>query len=199
MEEKNFSKKKYIIQMIVLVVGLILVSAGISYAAYTWTFNGSLTNSISTESVELKFLESNTDIINITNALPMTDDEGKYEPSFDFSVTSTTKRNSNINYTLTIQKLSLDSGYTALADNKMKVYLEDYEGNVLVQPTLVSALTNYQLYSSSHAHSTSSQTVQSKFKLRVWIDESMSTAAQSWTSSTKLQYKFKINVTSNEV
>jgi len=128
----------------------------------------------------------------------MYDDEGIYEPSFDFAVTSNTTRNVNINYTLTISKLSLDTGYTALQDNQMKVYLTDYDGNVLVQPTLISSLTNYQLYSSSHAHSASNTIVQSKFRLRVWIDQSLMTAAQSWTTSTKLQYKFKINILSSE-
>ena len=187
MEENQINNKRNILKMSLLIVGLLVLIGGISYAAYTWTFNGTLTNNISTSSIELKFLESNTEIINITNALPMYDDEGIYEPSFDFAVTSNTTRNVNINYTLTISKLSLDTGYTALQDNQMKVYLTDYDGNVLVQPTLISSLTNYQLYSSSHAHSTSNTIVQT-----------LMTAAQSWTTSTKLQYKFKINISSSE-
>ena len=198
MEENQINNKRNILKMSLLIVGLLVLIGGISYAAYTWTFNGTLTNNISTSSIELKFLESNTEIINITNALPMYDDEGIYEPSFDFAVTSNTTRNVNINYTLTISKLSLDTGYTALQDNQMKVYLTDYDGNVLVQPTLISSLTNYQLYYSSHAHSTSNTIVQSKLRLRVWIDQSLMTAAQSWTTSTKLQYKFKINISSSE-
>ena len=197
MEEKKINNKKYIIQMIVLIVGLALLIGGISYATFSWVFSGTLTNTITTTPVELKFLESNTEVISISNALPMSDAEGKLEDSFDFSVTSTTTRSSNINYTLTIQKLTLDTGYSALADNQMKVYLEDYSGTQLVAPTLISNLTSYQLYSGTHNH-TSTETVQSKFKLRVWIDESVSSAAQNWTTSTKLQYKFKINISSSE-
>jgi len=198
MEENQINNKRNILKMSLLIVGLLVLIGGISYAAYTWTFNGTLTNNISTSSIELKFLESNTEIINITNALPMYDDEGIYEPSFDFAVTSNTTRNVNINYTLTISKLSLDTGYTALQDNQMKVYLTDYDNNQIVAPTLISDLNSYKLYTGIQTHNSSNETVQHKFKLRVWIDESLMDAAKNWTTSTKLQYKFKIGITSSE-
>ena len=162
MEETNI-KKKNILKMSLLIVGLLILIGGTSYAAYNWVFTGSLANTISTTGIELKFLESNTEIINITNALPMYDDEGINEPSFDFAVTSKTTRDVKIKYTLNIEKLSLDSGYTALNDNQIKVYLTDYDNNQIVAPTLISDLNNYKLYTGIHTHNSSNETVQHKF------------------------------------
>lgn len=198
MKEIKLNNKKNVLRMCLLIVGLIVLITGTSLAAYNWVFTGGTANTISTTGIELKFLESNTEIINITNALPMYDDEGINEPSFDFAVTSKTTRDVKIKYTLNIEKLSLDSGYTALTDNQIKVYLTDYDNNQVVAPTLISNLNSYKLYTGIHTHNSTNETVQDKYKLRVWIDESLMDAAKNWTTSTKLQYKFKIGISSGE-
>jgi hypothetical protein len=220
---------------IILIITLVLTIIGISYAAYTFVFTGG-TNTLSTSDISLEFLESNSNIINITNALPMGCMEGKQQPqTFDFAVTSKTTRNVNIKYTLSIQKLSVDSGYTAFNDDQIALYLTDYtgtnellpsnyrcsiilpgEGNKVSNPvdeykdikpmllantdtghiSLVSQLNNYKLYTGTHTHDATHQTVQDKFKLRVWIAPDVD--ASSWNASTKLQYKFKIGLSSEE-
>ena len=81
-------------------------------------------------------------------------------------------------------------------DSDIKVYLEDYEGNQLVGPTLISDLNNYVLYRSTHSHNGNSD-VQEKFKLRVWIDETKTEDARNWDMDTKLQYKFRLNAGSD--
>lgn len=197
--ENQLDNKQLIIRVALLIIMLLLVITGTSLAAYTWRYNGTTANRISTVDISMDYLESNSEIINITNALPMYDEEGIYQnDTFDFAVTSKTTRNTTINYTLTIEKLTADTGYTSLNDSDIKVYLEDYEGNVLVQPTLISALSNYVLYTGSHAHSSSTESVQTKFKLRAWIDESKINAAKNWDTTTQIQYKFKINVSGTE-
>lgn len=201
MEEFNekMNNRNRMIRVLLSVVILFLLITGISFAAYTWRFNGTLTNQISTTGIQLDFLESQENVINITNALPMTDEEGKYQhETFDFAVTTKTKSNTSIAYTLSIGKLAADTGYTLLNDSDIKVYLEDYEGNVVVAPTLVSNLTSYKLYTGTHVHSNSAETVQSKFKLRAWIDDAKTNSAKNWTADTKLQYKFKINLNASE-
>lgn len=201
MEENNnqLDNKKYLIRVALLVIMLLLLITGTSLAAYTWTYNSTNKNRISTTEISLDFLESNDEIINITNALPLTDEEGKYQNEyFDFVVNTKSSTATTINYTLKIEKLSADSGYTLLNDNNIKVYLEDYDRNVLVQPTLISSLTNYVLYTSSHVHTASTETLQSKFRLRAWIDSSKTNEAKNWNESTKMQYKFKLNVSGTE-
>lgn len=195
----NLDKRKMIIRVALLIIMLILVITGTSLAAYTWVYNGTTPNTINTVEVSMDLLESTEEIISITNALPMTDQDGIYQnDKFDFAVNTKTTRTTTINYSITIEKLTADTGYTLLNDSDIKVYLEDYEGNVLVQPTLISSLTNYVLYTGTHTHDVSHETIQSKFRLRAWIDSSKESEAQNWDSTTKKQYKFKINVSGTE-
>ena len=197
-KKENKKSKKLNIIIIVLIL-LIVIAIGTSYAQWNYNFIGQLTNSISTEDIKLEFLESQDNVINITNALPLSDEEGKKEETFDFAVTSKTKKEIVLGYTLSIQKLEADTGYTFLNDEDIKIYLEDFQGNALLEPTKVSSLDNYKFYSNLHEHSTSNETLQDKYKLRVWIDESKENDAKNWNTSTKLQYKFKVNVASEEV
>ena len=197
--ESQLDNKKLIVRVALLIIMLLLLIMGTSLAVFTWQYNGTTANRISTVDISMDYLESNSEIINITNALPMSDEEGIYQnDTFDFAVNSNTTRNTTINYTLTIEKLTADTGYTLLNDSDIKVYLEDYEGNQLVAPTLISSLTNYVLYTGSHVHSSSAESAQTKFKLRAWIDESKTPAAQNWNTNTQIQYKFKINVSGTE-
>ncbi len=197
--ESQLDNKKLIVRVALLIIMLLLLIMGTSLAVFTWQYNGTTANRISTVDISMDYLESNSEIINITNALPMSDEEGIYQnDTFDFAVNSNTTRNTTINYTLTIEKLTADTGYTQLNDSDIKVYLEDYEGNQLVAPTLISSLTNYVLYTGSHVHSSSAESAQTKFKLRAWIDESKTPAAQNWNTNTQIQYKFKINVSGTE-
>ena len=193
------NKKSKRLNIIIIALVLLILGIGVSYAQWNYNFIGSLTNSISTESVELEFLESKNNIVDLTNALPKTDEEGKYTNTFNFAVTSKTKKNTDIGYTLSIEKLEADTGYTFLEDSDIKIYLEDYEGNVLLEPTKVSELDNYKFYSNIHEHSTTNEEIQDMYKLRVWVDESKTEEAKNWDTSTKIQYKFKVKVTSEEV
>ena len=196
-EMNNKENKKKLLLTISLVLILIIAVVGISYAAWNYVFNGTLTNTISTPEVSIELLESNDNIINITNALPMSDNQGKAQTQvFDFVVTSKTTRDMDIDYTINIEKLSVDSGYTTLSDNQIKVYLTDNNNTQKVAPTLISNLSNYKLYKGTHSHDSTHNKVQDKFKLRVWIDQDVD--ASSWNASTKLQYKFKIGVNGEE-
>ena len=194
-KQKNNNKKTLIVSIIGVLV-LIIAVAGISFAAWNYVFNGSLTNTLSTADISLELLESDDNIISITNALPMSDNEGKLEQAFDFVVTSKTTRDIDIDYTINIEKLSVDNGYTSLNDNQIKVYLTDNNNTQKLAPTLISNLSNYKLYKGTHSHDATHNKVQDKFKLRVWIDQNVD--ASSWNENTKLQYKFKIGISSSE-
>ena len=196
-EIKQKSNKKQLILTVLGVLALVIAVAGVSFAAWNYVFNGTLVNTISTNDISLDLLESDDEIINITNALPMSDNEGKAgTETFDFAVTSKTVKDIDIEYNINIEKLSVDTGYTSLSDNQIKVYLADYSNTQKVAPTLVSNLTNYKLYTGKHSHDSTHETVQDKFKLRAWIDGSVD--ASNWNAETKLQYKFKIGLTSTE-
>ena len=51
-------------------------------------------------------------------------------------------------------------------------------------------------YIQTNLHSSSNIEYKDKYKLRIWIDNSVT--GEGWTESTKLQYNFKIGVKSNQ-
>ena len=192
-------RRKNIVKLLALVALLLVIAGGATYAAWTYNFTGSLTNIISATGIEIDLLESEDEIIAINNALPMTDNEGlSQDEKFDFVVTSKASNDMVIGYTVSIEKLQADTGYTFLNDQDIKIYLEDFNGNVLLEPTKVSELSSYKLYVGTHIHNSTHETVQDKFRLKVWIDESKTNDARNWTTDTKLQYKFRLGVSSNE-
>ena len=209
MVEKNERKAKIltIIAIIVLTISII----GVSIAAYYWQFTGQA-NTLSTGTVSMSLLES-VDSINIQNALPMSDTEGMAlehadgsSGVFDFAVTTyASGAPGNITYTISVTKVAVDNGYTALQDSQVKIYLVAFDGNTETQvmaPTTVSNVitsgntgvltfdagkTSYL----THVHTTANTTQTQKYRLKMWIDGSVD--ASSWTSATQLQYKLKIS------
>ena len=288
-----------------------MLTIGISFAVWNYGFVGSA-NTIDTGEVSLELLESNTDIISVENALPISDETGTtLNETFDFAVTTKAGKDLDIGYSIYLEKIytkcsevdnptkesypscydkiisdtdrnklvsflaSDDYGFGVttekatelynaiiahdkeeiynfyisigwtkenaqaivnnfesngyevfliegyqqqtgetitydytfngdnditnspnyLKDNQIKIYLEDYEGNVLIAPTKVSNLgDNYILYNDINKHSKTNTKQTDKFKLRVWVDKDVETG--SWDENTKLEYKFKIGVKS---
>lgn len=207
-EEIETKKNRNVASTLLGIFVLIAAITGVAVAAYTWNFASDKTNSIGTGSISMTLLES-TDIINIEGALPVKDATGMTlgsDESFDFAVTTyASGAPGNISYTLSITKVDVDSGYTALADSDVKVYLsaltEAGEEQVMA-PTLVSSIikdgattgtltldadkTSYL----THSHATADSTKTTKYRLRMWIDSKVD--ASSWTKDTKNQYKLKI-------
>ncbi len=191
---------------IILIIFLITFVIGITIAIYNYTKTGNQ-NTITTGNVSMSFMES-TNVINITNALPMGDVEGKVlDKYFDFSVTTNLDSvydvDTPVYYEIELEPLSVDSGYTKLNDNQIKVYLENKDTNSEVfEPKLLSYLpestnneNNKMLYYTSHNHKSNIKSVTTNYRLRAWIDYNVD--ASSWINSTKNQYKFRININSH--
>ena len=169
---------------------------GITYSLWTYGYLGG-NNTLQTGNVSLKLLESTSEIIDIKNALPKGDNEGKtQEETFNFTVITKASRSTAISYSINIEKLEVDAGYTSLEDKDIKVYLEDYNNKEIVAPSLISNIGT-KLYSKTNIHNSSNKEITDKYKLRVWLDKEVDIS--NWTKETKLEYKFKIGVTSKEV
>lgn len=81
-----------------------------------------------------------------------------------------------------------------LSDDKVKIYLEDYNGNSLVEPQLIEDLGNNMLFSKINQHSTTMTDQKDKYKLRIWFDEDIDVS--EWDKDTPYTYQFKIEVDS---
>lgn len=196
--KKEHSKAFTILAIFVLVATI----TGVAVAAYTWNFASTNSNKIGTGNISMSLLESD-DTINITNALPVKDATGMAlgsDDSFDFAITTQASGSpGNISYNISITKVAVDSGYTALNDSDVKVYLStltaDGEDQV-VAPTLVSSIitsgsTGTLASNLTHNHTTANQTKTTKYRLRMWVDSAVD--ASGWTENTKNQYKLKVS------
>ena len=189
-------KKKRILTIILAIVAVISV-IGASYAVWTYTFEGQAVNLLETEMIEVDLLESNTDVINLTNALPKSDTQGiEQSETFEFAVTTRTKAVTDIFYDLKIEKINVDTGYTSLEDDDIRIYLTDYNNNALIAPIKISDLYNNTFYRTYNKHNKDTNEITTKFKLKAWIDEDV--LVNDWNENTRLQYKFKIGVTEKQ-
>lgn len=200
--KKRFSLKdnKKLIIEIISVVALLCIVIGVSFAGGYWSHTSSQDNTITTGDVSLTYLESTSEI-NLVNALPMSDKEGKLlndkGAKFEFAVTTNSDYVQNINYDLNIESLVVDTGKVGLDPSDVKVYLTDKSGNVLVQPTKISDLDDFKLYTKKHRHTEGTNSITSKYVLRAWIDKDV--VATNWyedytNNNKQYQYKFRVNV-----
>ena len=193
-------KNKKIVINICAVLALMLIVTGTTIAGGYWSYISKDANSISTGEISLTYLESTSEI-NLTNALPMSDNDGKLLSNkgakFEFAITTNSDYSQVINYDINIEPLVVDTGLAGLDPSAVKVYLEDKEGNQLVSPVKLSELNNFNLYSTKHTHKKGGIKITSKYVLRAWIDKDV--VASDWyneykNNNTKYQYKFRVNV-----
>ena len=173
------NNKKQLILSIGLVLVLVLMIVGISYAAFQFTGPGSKVNSITTGAITMEYTESNN-VINITGALPTTDktgmirlNDGEY---FDFTVKSNITGTANINWEISAKKLdgnTIDGKYvklylTKLINNQEEsltaplTYFEDTEANSYTgRPSNEMSLYTGNMTSSEEG----------TYRLRMYIDE----------------------------
>jgi len=134
MENKN-KKKTGLLLSILGVISLVLITAGVTYAFFSYAKEGQTTNTISTGTLEFTYTEvdNNSNGILIQDALPLTDAEGKVlggntqvhseltanRNVFLFTVTSKTTSKAKIPYIVTAKK---QDGST-IADSQIKLYL----------------------------------------------------------------------------
>ena len=177
------NNKKQLLLSIGLVLVLVLMIIGISYAAFQFRGPGSKVNSITTGAITMKFTES-TNVINMTGSLPTTDKTGKVRLTegeyFDFTLEGTIKGSENINWEIAAEDVTtgdkkIDSKYiklylTSLDDNDKetevmypRTYYNDPSANTYTgRPSNMMSLTK----------GTTSESFSTKYRLRMYVDES---------------------------
>lgn len=183
---------------------LILAVAGISYAIFTFSKAGVKDNIIKSGSISMQFIESNN-VINITNALPTSDNIGRISNDyFDFSVNGTIVGNRTIFYEVRAKQLSVEN---QIESHKIKLYLEKKSSSQFIS---VLEPTNFNITNTTNINNeaidlnsmllySGNFTTQNKkrdkfsdnFRLRMWIDENSS------IENIKKNFKIRINVYAN--
>ena len=176
--------KKSIILMILGIIGLIVITAGVTYAFFSYTKEGVTENTVKTGTIE--FLYTEVDKvgagISIEDAFPMSDEQGKAQTGagkeFNFKVTSKVTGNLDIPYTVTARKKAVDN---ALDDGAVRIYLADTTGEVEKELLLdnYGDLENYNEAPSGITEKiiykglvpTGSTNYEKDFTLKMWIDD----------------------------
>ena len=175
-------KKKQLLLSIGLVLILVLMIIGISYAAFKFVGEGNKPNTITTGAITMEYEES-TNTISMTGALPTTDATGKVRLTageyFDFTIKSNIQGNANINWEIAAEDITASS--KKIDGKHIKLYLtslddSDNETEVM-SPTVYSTDTTENTYTGrpanmmSLAKGTMSASETTKYRLRMYVDE----------------------------
>ena len=183
MKGKNKKRNIKILLAVLVIIGIIMIMLGVTYAVFTYTKLGTTSNVITTGTLKFSYTE-NTGVgrgISLSNALPVTDKKGKsYTESgqvFDFTITGTNTSGKAIPYEITA-RLNKNS---TLDKNVVKVYLTDITSDEkeVLEPTIYGDLLQTSIDVGENTEKTLYQTTvdsntsnyEKKYRLRIWIDE----------------------------
>ena len=178
------NKKKVLILSILGLIGLVIVTIGITYAVFTYTKLGTTDNTVTTGTLKFLYTE-NTGVktgIKLTNALPISDTQGKAFDGdnnvFDFSIEATNTGTEAIPYEVTLRKKSTST----LKEDYVKVYLTDRTETTEkeeLEPTNFNKLIQTNIDVGNEIEKTiysgnvngGEVSYKKDFRLRMWIDE----------------------------
>ena len=177
------NNKKQLLLSIGLVLILVLMIVGISYAAFQFTGLGKKENTITTGAITMKYTES-TNVINMTGALPTTDKTGKVRLTegeyFDFTLEGTIKGTENINWEIAAEDVTTSS--KKIDGKYIKLYLTSLDDNnnekEVMEPTVYTTESSENTYTGrptgmmSLAKGSTSTSFSTKYRLRMYVDES---------------------------
>ena len=175
-------KKKQLLLSIGLVLILVLMIVGISYAAFKFVGLGNQPNTITTGAITMEYEES-TNTISMTGALPTTDATGKVRLTageyFDFTIKSSIKGNANINWEIAAEDITPSSA-KKMAGKNIKLYLTKLNGDKeeeVMAPKVYNATTSANTKTGrpsgvmSLATGTMSTSETTNYRLRMYVDE----------------------------
>ena len=176
-------KKRQLLLTIGLVLVLVLMIVGISYAAFKFVGLGQKENTITTGAITMEYEES-TNTISMTGALPTTDATGKVRLTkgeyFDFTIKSSIQGNTNINWEIAAEDVTTAS--RKIDGKYIKLYLTSLDENnnetEVMKPTVYTTEKAENTYTGrptnmmSLAKGTTSTSFSTKYRLRMYVDES---------------------------
>ncbi len=176
------NNKKQLLLSIGLVLILVLMIVGISYAAFKFTGLGTKPNIITTGAITMEYEES-TNTISMTGALPTTDATGKVRLTageyFDFTIKSNIQGNANINWEIAAEDITASSAKKMDGKN-IKLYLTKLNGDKeeeVMAPKVYNATTSANTKTGrpsgvmSLATGTMSASETTNYRLRMYVDE----------------------------
>ena len=202
------NNSKQVLLSVLGVAILVVAVVGVSFAAFSYSRTGEQVNTITTGTITMNYTDDSNGI-NLTNAMPMSDENGKALTGennvFDFTVSATISGSgtTQIDYAI----IAAPEDGNTLNDEDIKVWLTDTsdEGqgnttdpvvlNTLPASSTVSATTgapntadDYVLKSGTYSGTGGSDS----YRLRMWVDYNAPSMAGDVED--QLTYKLRVNV-----
>lgn len=177
----NDSTKKVLLSVLGVAI-LVVAVVGVSFAFFTYSKQGSTENTITTGTLVFKY-EEKTGGINLTNAIPISDEEGKALTGssnvFDFTVTSNIQGDVSINYEIAVKETSNQEENTTLDSKYVKLRLSTMnssDGSGLQEVKLdhfnnLRAATNDPSAKALATGTATSGTKTQWYRLQMWMAE----------------------------
>ncbi len=168
-------KKKMRIYSMLAILGLILVVSGTSYAVLSLILEGTVDNVLRLGNLSLVLDESN--VITLSNALPISDEEGLLSDAYSFSVENDGTIESGY-------KIYLDDDVIEVGENRIASSNIRYELRVDGSQDTIANLSNdsTELYVSNIAPG-----VVVNFELRIWVDYDVTSIQPNTVHTSKLR------------
>ena len=184
MKDNNNNSKQVLLSVLGVAI-LVVAVVGVSFAAFSYSQPGEKANTITTGTITMNYSET-TNGINLTNALPMSDEQGKEltgeNNTFEFTVTASVSGDADINYAIIAVPDTGNAG-EAVTDNTVKVYLTDQSDvatGETTEPKVLSSLPAASTASSAGAQDVDGYVLKTgtysgpsntdSYRLRMWID-----------------------------
>ena len=215
----RFKNKRILITAVAL-LGIVLVTVGVTYAWFSYSKDGAKEHTLTSGSISFHYQEG-AQGLTLDDAMPMTDGQGIGQTDyFEFTITSKTLETVDIPYYIT----AVRSGTGTNMDSVVKVYLTKVDSNGVETPVevvsgktvaKVSELGSYvnnqgintpatekSLYNDKVWAGTSNYT--QKYRLRMWISDDAQLIVQQQGQSDQYPYEgktytLKVNVYSTAV
>ncbi len=168
-------KKKMRIYSMLAILGLILVVSGTSYAVLSLILEGTVDNVLRLGNLSLVLDESN--VITLSNALPISDEEGLLSDAYSFSVENDGTIESGY-------KIYLDDDVIEVGENRIPSSNIRYELRVDGAQDTIANLSDdsTELYVSNIAPG-----VVVNFELRIWVDYDVTSIQPNTVHTSKLR------------
>ena len=195
------AKTRKEILIIGLMLLLVIVLIGVSYAAFKFTGVGQRENTITTGSITMSYTES-SNTISLDGALPTTDETGmkRLNPGeyFDFTVSSTITGAVNINYEISAKDVTTSE--RKIDGSNIKLYLtrltSDGTEEQVMSPETYNEETNANNFTGRPANemslytSSMSSSESNTYRLRMYVDEDYNPQGDGGN----LQFSVQVNV-----
>ena len=160
-------KRKKVISIIVSLI--LIVTLGVTYAAYNTLISGTRNQVAITGDIYMNYIETNG--INITNAVPLSKEDAlaSNDNIFNFQIVGKNTSDKDIYYGISLVNGDEIAGKTRINPEDVNVYLTS-DDNVLIDAIRYKSFDNTKIWVDTIPAGTNTE-ITKNYSLRIWIDE----------------------------